>query len=61
MILDAQEIEEVIKELMNYIEGKMKYKVDRIHTLTHGPKLLNSYKDLDEGIEKSTSKDLPKS
>ena len=30
------------------VEDKLKYKVDRLHTLTHGSKLLSSYHNRDK-------------
>ena len=40
-------VEEDIKFLVAHVEDKMKYKVDRIHTLTKGLKIVSSNQELD--------------
>ena len=40
-------VEEVIKLLVTHVEDKMRYKADRIHTLTKGPKIVSSCEELD--------------
>lgn len=55
-VKDGKTVKGISKLLVTHVEDKMRYKIDRIHALTKGSKIVSSYGDLDRWYRESSIK-----